>query len=244
MMRTSCAASRIITKQGRFDPIFGLRYPSPSGQEVTMRRARRSVPTLASLALVAAISAAVIFASAAPPIRADSPSSSRQSLRARHGPSRARSRPSPSSRPSRASAIRGWPTSRTRRRCVSPTKYLGHVVGAAGELSSTAKIYGYFRKLAETSPRVRVETIGRSEEGRDILLVAVADEAGLRDLDRLKAATAALADPRKTTPEAAEALIASARPSSTSTPPSTRPSWARPRWSWSWPTGWPSPTSR
>ena len=95
---------------------------------------------------------------------------------------------------------------------VSPTKYLGHIVGAAGELSSTAKIYGYFRKLAETSPRVRVETIGRSEEGRDILLVAVADEAGIRDLDRLNAATAALADPRKTPPEAAEALIASGRP--------------------------------
>src|SRR5665647_2686296 len=95
---------------------------------------------------------------------------------------------------------------------VSPTKYLGHVVGAAGELSSTAKIYGYFRKLAETSPRVRVETIGKSEEGRDILLAAVADEDGIRDLDRLKEATAALADPRKTTPEAAETLIASARP--------------------------------
>ncbi len=94
----------------------------------------------------------------------------------------------------------------------SPTEYLGHVVGAAGELSSTSQIYGYFRKLAETSPRVRIETIGKSEEGRDILLVAVADEAGIRDLDRLKAATAALADPRKTTPEAAEALIASGRP--------------------------------
>ncbi len=94
----------------------------------------------------------------------------------------------------------------------SPTKYLGHVVGAAGELTSTAKIYGYFRKLAETSPRVRVETIGRTEEGRDILLVAVADENGIRDLARLKEATATLADPRKITPEAAEALIAAARP--------------------------------
>jgi hypothetical protein len=94
----------------------------------------------------------------------------------------------------------------------SPTQYLGHVVGAAGELSSTAKIYGYFRKLAETSPRVRVQVIGRSEEGRDILLAVVADEEGIRSLDKLKAATAALADARKTTPEAAEALIASARP--------------------------------
>ena len=94
----------------------------------------------------------------------------------------------------------------------SPAEYLGHAVGAAGELSSTAKIYGYFRKLAETSPRVRVETIGRTEEGREILLAAVADEDGIRDLARLKGATAALADPRKTTPEAAEDLIASGRP--------------------------------
>lgn len=94
----------------------------------------------------------------------------------------------------------------------SPAEYLGHAVGAAGELSSTTKIYGYFRKLAETSPRVRVQTIGKTEEGREILLAAVADEDGIRDLDRLKEATAALADPRKTTPEAAEALIASARP--------------------------------
>ncbi|MEN6560565.1 MAG: M14 family zinc carboxypeptidase [Acidobacteriota bacterium] len=94
----------------------------------------------------------------------------------------------------------------------SPAEYLGHAVGAAGELTSTSKIYGYFRKLAETSPHVRVETIGRTEEGRDILLALVADEAGLGDLARLKDATAALADPRKTTPEAAEALVASARP--------------------------------
>jgi len=94
----------------------------------------------------------------------------------------------------------------------SPAEYLGHAVGAAGELSSTAKIYGYFRKLAETSPRVRVETIGRTEEGRDILLVAVADEDGIRDLARLKDAAAALADPRKTGSEAAETLVAAARP--------------------------------
>jgi len=94
----------------------------------------------------------------------------------------------------------------------SPTGYLGHIVGAEGELSNTAEIYGYFRKLAETSERVRVEVIGRSEEGRDILLAAIADEEGIRDLARLKAATAALADPRKTSPDAAEGLIAAGRP--------------------------------
>ncbi len=94
----------------------------------------------------------------------------------------------------------------------SPAEFLGHAVGAAGELSNTTQVYGYFRKLAETSPRVRVETIGRSEEGRDIILAVIADEDGIRDLARLKEGVAALADPRKTTPEAAEALIASSRP--------------------------------
>ena len=94
----------------------------------------------------------------------------------------------------------------------SPTKFLGHIAGAAGELSSTARIYGYFRALAAASPRVRVEVIGRSDEGRDILLVAVADEDGIRNLASLKAATAALADPRTTTPGQAERVIQSARP--------------------------------
>jgi Zinc carboxypeptidase len=94
----------------------------------------------------------------------------------------------------------------------SPTHYLGHLVGAPGELSHTAQIQGYVRALAQASPRVRVETIGRTEEGRDIVLAVIADEAGIRDLDRLKAATAALADPRRTAPDQAEAIIATARP--------------------------------
>ena len=94
----------------------------------------------------------------------------------------------------------------------SPSKYLGHVVGAAGDLSRTREIYGYFRELDRASDRVRVETIGRTEEGREILLVAIADEEGIRQIDRFKAATAALADPRVTTPEKAETIIAGARP--------------------------------
>ena len=86
------------------------------------------------------------------------------------------------------------------------------MVGAPGELTHTTKIYGYLRALAAASPRVHVETIGKTEEGRDILLVAVSDEAGIRDLTRLKGATAALADPRRTTPVEAERIIAAARP--------------------------------
>src|SRR4029077_5161942 len=89
----------------------------------------------------------------------------------------------------------------------SPQKFLGRIMGAPGELLGTEKTYAYARALAAASPRVRVFTIGRSEEGREILMLAIADESGIRDLDRLKDATAALADPRRTDRAAAEKLI-------------------------------------
>src|SRR6516164_3996685 len=95
---------------------------------------------------------------------------------------------------------------------VSPRSFLHRIPGAPGELVNSATAYAYGRALAGSSPRVRLFTIGRSEEGRDIVLLAIADEAGIRDLDRLKAATAALADPRRTDEATAEQLIASARP--------------------------------
>jgi hypothetical protein len=57
----------------------------------------------------------------------------------------------------------------------SPLDFLGRITGASGELVDSAKAYAYCRVLASTSPRVRVFTIGRSEEGREILMLAVAD---------------------------------------------------------------------
>ena len=63
----------------------------------------------------------------------------------------------------------------------SPLDFLHRIAGAPGELADTAQAYGYLRALAAASPRVRLFTIGRSEEGRDILMLAIADEAGIRD---------------------------------------------------------------
>jgi hypothetical protein len=95
---------------------------------------------------------------------------------------------------------------------ISPRAYWHRIPGAPGELVDTAAAYGYCRALAGSSPRVRLFSIGRSEEGRDIALLAIADEQGIRDLERLKAGTAALADPRRSDPQAAGKLIASTRP--------------------------------
>ncbi|HLY51962.1 MAG TPA: M14 family zinc carboxypeptidase [Steroidobacteraceae bacterium] len=95
---------------------------------------------------------------------------------------------------------------------VSPRAFWHRIPGAPGELVDSAGAYGYCRALAGSSPRVRLFTIGRSEEGRDILLLAIADEQGIADLERLRAATAALSDPRRTDAAAAGQLIGSARP--------------------------------
>jgi hypothetical protein len=95
---------------------------------------------------------------------------------------------------------------------VSPRTFLHRIPGAAGELVNSSTAYGYCRALAGSSPRVHLFTIGRSEEGRDIVMLAIADEKGIQELERLKAATAALADPRKTDLAAAEQIVATARP--------------------------------
>ncbi len=94
----------------------------------------------------------------------------------------------------------------------SPRAFLHRIAGAPGELVNSSTAYAYGRALAAASPRVRLFTIGKSEEGRDIVMLAIADERGIQELERLKAATAALADPRKTAPDAVESIVANARP--------------------------------
>ena len=97
-------------------------------------------------------------------------------------------------------------------RVPTPEKVLGYAIGTPNKLTYTKDIYRYMRELEKASPRVRVFSIGRSEEGRETLLVAVSDERNLARLDHYKEITAALADPRKTPREQADKLIAEGLP--------------------------------
>ncbi len=78
----------------------------------------------------------------------------------------------------------------------TPAKILGDVSGAPDMLPYAEDVYKYFRALAAASPRVRVITIGHSEEGREMIAVAVADEALLAHQKENDARLAQLADPR------------------------------------------------
>ena len=94
----------------------------------------------------------------------------------------------------------------------SPLKFFGRIPGTPGELTYARDIQRYFAALDLASPRVRMLTIGRSEEGRDIVLLAIGDEATLAGLERNKADLAALADPRRTSEADAKRLIGTAKP--------------------------------
>lgn len=66
----------------------------------------------------------------------------------------------------------------------SPKAFFGRIAGAPGELVNSSQAYAYSRALASASPRVKVFTIGKSEEGRDIVLLAIADEKGIQKIGR------------------------------------------------------------
>ena len=78
----------------------------------------------------------------------------------------------------------------------TPKSVLGDVAGAPGKLPYSEAIYRYMRMLEKASPRVKVFSIGTTEEGREMIAVAVASEQLLSRLDENRARLAKLADPR------------------------------------------------
>src|SRR5579859_2017079 len=78
----------------------------------------------------------------------------------------------------------------------TPEAVLGDVAGAPGILPYSAQVYQYMRMLEKASPRVKVFSIGRTEEGREMIAVAVSSQANLAHLDENRAKLAKLADPR------------------------------------------------
>jgi len=96
----------------------------------------------------------------------------------------------------------------------TPLQVFGRIAGAEGWLPYSADVHRYFRALEQSSPRVRVIRIGQSEEGREMIAVAIADEALIANLDANAARLAKLADPRTIDLDdvRADALIAQSTP--------------------------------
>ncbi len=96
----------------------------------------------------------------------------------------------------------------------TPKAVLGDVAGAPGKLPYAEDVYKYMRMLERASPRVKVYSIGTTEEGREMIAVAVASEKLIARLDENRSRLAKLADPRTINMDEAEAdrLVAASFP--------------------------------
>src|SRR5690242_5839413 len=65
----------------------------------------------------------------------------------------------------------------------TPKAVLGDVAGAPGKLPYAEDVYKYMRMLERASPRVKVFSIGTTEEGREMIAVAVASEQLINKLE-------------------------------------------------------------
>src|SRR5580704_2274079 len=96
----------------------------------------------------------------------------------------------------------------------TPEVVLGDVAGAPGVLPYAEDVYTYMRLLEKATPRVKVVSIGTTEEGREMIAVAVSSEANLKNLEQNRQRLAKLADPRTIHLDDAEAdkLVAESVP--------------------------------
>ena len=94
----------------------------------------------------------------------------------------------------------------------TPLSVLGYVPGTVGRLSNVADVNKYFHALDDASPRVELFSLGTSDEGREMLVVAFADEATIGRLDEYRRMLVRLSDPRGLAAAERDSLMAAAKP--------------------------------
>ena len=77
-----------------------------------------------------------------------------------------------------------------------PEDMIGHAVGQDYKLARYEKISAYFRYVSEASPRVNMRSIGRTTEGRDMILAEITADAAAARIEQVLADQKRTADPR------------------------------------------------
>jgi hypothetical protein len=90
----------------------------------------------------------------------------------------------------------------------SPSQFLGFEVGADRKLADYRQIVSYFRALAAVSPRVQIESLGKTTLGEEFILAVISSEANMKNLPRIKAIAKQVADPRGLSDAQLDALVA------------------------------------
>ena len=94
----------------------------------------------------------------------------------------------------------------------TPKDVLGRYVGTPNRLTTTEEAYRYYRALEKASPRVKVQVIGKTDEGREQLIVYIASWPLIKDLEIYRGYLSQIADPRKVTAAQIKDVIAKAKP--------------------------------
>ncbi len=95
----------------------------------------------------------------------------------------------------------------------TPKDVLGYHIGTEKKLTYVADQQRFFRALEKALPgRFKTEVTGKTEEGRDIMVVYVSSEANLKNLEINRQNMRQLADPRGLTEAQAQRLIANTKP--------------------------------
>ncbi len=94
----------------------------------------------------------------------------------------------------------------------SPKDILGHHIGEPKKLTYYADTLKYYRALAAATPRVKLQTIGKTNEGRDLVIAYVGSDESIKNLETYRGYLAQLADPRTLTDARAKDVIAKAKP--------------------------------
>lgn len=93
----------------------------------------------------------------------------------------------------------------------SPSQFLGFEVGADKKLADYKQIVSYFRALEATSPRVKVQSLGKTTLGEDFIMAVISSEANMRNLDRIRETATKLADPRGLSEAQTDALASNGK---------------------------------
>ncbi len=95
----------------------------------------------------------------------------------------------------------------------TPKEILGYHIGEPKRLTYWADQQKFYRVLEQSVPlRLKTSVIGKTEEGREIMVVYVSSEANLKNLEQNRQNLKKLADPSGLNRSQVDALLAATRP--------------------------------
>jgi hypothetical protein len=89
----------------------------------------------------------------------------------------------------------------------SPNNFLHLNIGDDKVLADYKQISSYFNALAAASPRVKIETLGKTTLGEPMIMAVITSDENMKHLDRIKEIARKLSDPRGLSDDEANALI-------------------------------------